>query len=145
MLLLVSCTTGSTRPLAKQVLAEFLDALYYEKYDEAALLYGGSYDIMIEHNPAIDPNAHAALLKNACTINGAACLEVKGITLESEVSDSEYIFKVEFMNEDGTLFVQGPCCGGSEVDSPSQSEFSFTVLKNIDGKFLVMNMPPYTP
>lgn len=131
--------------LALQALAAFLDHLHNGRYEEAAQLYGGTYEIMTDHNPSIDPSNHAALMKNACMINGVECLEVYTAGPDRKISASEYNFKVEFMNADGTLFVRGPCCGGNETDFPPQSTFIFTVIKDSEGKFLVMNMPPYMP
>jgi hypothetical protein len=56
----------------------------------------------------------------------------------------ELRFVVEFENEDGTLFVRGPCCGETEAEMPSQSRFPYAVQR-IDGEFQVMNLPVYVP
>jgi len=155
IVLLASCTTRTPEmpvteeyndeQLALQALVAFLDSLHNGRYEEAAQLYGGTYEILIDHNPSVDPSNQAALMKNACTINGAECLEVKSAGPDRTISTTEFSFKVDFMNADGTLFVRGPCCGGNETDTPSQSLFIFTVDKEVDGKFLVMDMPPYMP
>jgi hypothetical protein len=154
-LFVASCNVRQTEPpvdqagedanSAQQSLVGFLEDLQTGRYDEAAKLYGGNYEIMIDHNPNLDPNDHTGLLRNACTINGTACLELKSIALVGEESANAFNFKVEFMDEDGSLFVLGPCCGGNETDTPSQSVFTFTVIKNNDGNFVVMEMPPYVP
>ena len=128
-----------------QTLSTFLEDLSEGKFKEAAELYGGGYEIMIDHNPSLDPNNHAALLQNACMINGAQCLKVKNVVLDHKADVNEYIFLVEFFNEDGSLFVLGPCCGGNETDTPPRSSFTFTVVKDEEEKFLVMDMPPYLP
>lgn len=154
IMLLVSCTTVTKAPgttentdelLAQQTLVTFLDNLYKANYKAAAQSYGGIYDIMIEHNPDIDASDHAALLKNACTINGAQCLAVSKVDLDRKISKAEYTFKVQFLNSNGSVFVRGPCCGANETDSPSEYTFIFRVIKNTEGKFLVMDMPPYLP
>ena len=152
---LVACTAKSTSlpttetltddQFALHVLVDFLENLHTGKYDEAARLYGGTYEIMIDHNPSINPNEHSALLQNACTINGAQCLEVKSAGLDKKVSNTEFVFKVEFLNADGTPFVLGPCCGGNETDFPPQSVFYFSVVKVDKDKFIVMDMPPSAP
>jgi hypothetical protein len=131
--------------LALQALVAFLDSLHNGRYEEAAQLYGGTYEILIDHNPSVDPSNQAALMKNACTINGAECLEVKSAGPDRTISTTEFSFKVDFMNADGMLFVRGACCGGNETDTPPQSLFIFTVVQEGDGKFLVMDMPPYMP
>lgn len=130
---------------AQHVLVDFLQSLYEGKYEKAARLYGGTYEGMIDNNPGLDPNDHIALLKNACTINGVKCLPVKSVILDEKVSNAEFTFKVEFLNADGTLFVRGPCCGGSETDFPPESVFYFTVMKLDKDRFIVLDMPPYVP
>jgi len=137
--------TLNDEQLALHVLVDFLESLHDAKYDKAAQLYGGTYETMTDHNPSIDPNDHPALLRNACTINGAQCLQLKSAGLDKKVSDKEFVFKGEFLNTDGTLFVLGPCCGGSETDFPPQSVFYFTVVKSDENSFMVMDMPPYMP
>ena len=154
-LLFASCTSRTPEvpateeyndeQLALQALVAFLDSLHNGRYEEATQYYEGTYEIMIDHNPNVDPSNQAALMKNACTINGAQCLEVKSAGLDRTISPTEFSFKVEFINGDGTLFVRGPCCGGNETDSPPQSSFIFKVIKDIEGKFWVMELPPYTP
>ena len=154
LLILVSCTIATRSPgiaentdeqLAQQTLVAFLDNLYKANYNAAAQSYGGTYEIMIEHNPGIDTSDHAALLKNACKINGAQCLGVSKVDLDQKISETEYAFKVQFLNSNGSVFVRGPCCGANETDSPSEYTFIFRVIKNTEGKFLVMDMPPYLP
>jgi len=155
ILSLIGCAANSTSSptaikssddqRALQVLVAFLENLNAGKYDEAALVYGGTYETMKSWNPDIDPGDHSVLLRNACTINGVQCLQIKSLSLEKKVSDTEFVFKVEFLNGDGTLFVLGPCCGGNATDSPPQSVFHLTVMKVDDNKFAVMDMPPYAP
>ena len=129
--------------LALQAIVDFLDALHAGDYEKAASLYGGTYKTMIDQNPAISPNDPAALLRNACTINGAQCLQAKNIVLDEKESDSEFVYRVEFEKEDGSLFVQGPCCG--TTDTEERSNFLFGVSRNAEGKFVVMDMVPYVP
>jgi hypothetical protein len=120
------------------VLIDFLEGLHKGEYEKAAPLYRGTYETMIDHNPSMNPDDHVALLQTACTINGAQCLQVKSASLDRQVSSTEFIFKVEFLNADGTLFVLGPCCGGNETDFPPQSVFYLTVAKIDKDKYVVM-------
>jgi DNA-binding CsgD family transcriptional regulator len=143
----------SDEQLGLHTLVDFLTYLYEGDYEKAAQLYGGSYEIMLEHNPEMDPNDHAALLQNACTINGAQCLRIfsagptsAGPYESYELANQfEFTYQVEFADDDGTRFVLGPCCGANATDSPPQSIFYFTVVKVEPGRFLVMDMPPYAP
>lgn len=102
---------------------------------------------MVEHNPDIDPDDHTSLLRNACTINGANCLEVYTAGLDKAISKTEFVFKVDFVNSDGEIFSLGPCCGSNEPDFQFQIVFNFRVVKdeNAEHGFLVMDMPPYSP
>ena len=129
---------------ANQALMAFFEALHTGRYAEAAEFYGGSYEVPIDHNPGVDPNDRAALWEMACTINGAACLPVRRAVLVSQPAPDEYRFLVTF-DQDGEIFVLGPCCGASIEDQPPQTEFTYTVRRDASGKFVVMDLPVYTP
>ena len=131
--------------LAQEALVAFFADRRAGRYAQAAEAYAGTYEIMIDHNPSVDPDDQAALFRNACTINGAQCLEVRSATLMASTAAQEFRFEVEFQLEDGSVFMQGPCCGGSETDFPPVSTFTYTVSKGEDGRFRVMDMPVYTP
>ena len=131
--------------LAEEALVAFFADLHAGRYAQAAEAYGGTYETMIDHNPSLDPADHAALFRNACVINGARCLEVRSAELLPTVAAQEYRFEVEFQLEDDSVFVQGPCCGGSETDFPPISAFTYTVSKGEDGRFRILYMPLYMP
>jgi hypothetical protein len=136
---------GTSGYAAEQVLRDFIEDMHSGRYQEAVELYGGSYQALIENNTDVSPKDHAKLLENACRINGFQCLDILSAKLEKEISATEFSFRVEFQNEDGTLFVRGPCCGGNATDFPPESSFRFTVIKDKDGEFMVMDLPPYVP
>jgi hypothetical protein len=137
-------TLPSTVSEAYQVLIDFLTLLHTKNYADAAPLYGGEYEQLQVFNPEIDPNDKAALWTWVCDHQLLQCLEVRSAAFREMVGDS-YIFEVEFSNPDGSLFVLGPCCGANETEMPPVSQFEFTVTRNADGKFVVMNTPPYVP
>ena len=56
---------------AQQALISFFTYLHDGGYENAAALYGGTYSGLQDLNPGIAPDDHAALFKNACTVNGA--------------------------------------------------------------------------
>lgn len=136
---------GTDEYTAEQVLRDFLKDMHSGMYQEAVKLYGGSYQALIENNTNVSPTDYAKLLETACRINGYQCLDVRNAKLEKEISATEFSFRVEFLNEDGTLFVRGPCCGGNATDFPPESSFSFSVKKDKGGNFTVMDLPPYVP
>jgi len=129
--------------LARQALAAFLDDLRTGRYSSAVDSYGGSYETLVDANTDVDPQDWSALLENACTINGFQCLRPMSIAPQSSSPDA-YGFLVEFEEEDGALFTMGPCCGADET-TPPQSEFTFTVVPDGAGRFLVQQLPPYLP
>lgn len=131
--------------LAYTILLQFFDHLHTGRFQEAVTLYGGDYQLLIDQNPEIDPADHIALLKNACTFNGFQCLQIKLAGIDWKNSPNEYVFTVQFQNEDGTLFELGPCCGASETEQPPVSFFEIRVLKVAEGEFRVLDMPPYMP
>lgn len=130
---------------AQATLLEFLNNLHDGKYDEAARLYGGSYQPLIDQNPAVDPMNHETLWQSACTMNGMQCLQAIIMGMREEVPSEKYLFLVEFIEQDGTLYKLGPCCGADEPGSPPQSVFLFKVIRIEGGKFTVLDMPTYAP
>jgi hypothetical protein len=134
----------STMDEAQDVLLNFLTLLHTKKYPEAVRLYGGVYEQLQVFNPEIDSSDHVALWAWACDNQMLQCLEVRSVTFQQLVGDS-YVFQVEFSNPDGSLFVLGPCCGANETEMPPVSQFEFTVARNADHRYVVMNTPPYVP
>ena len=114
LIIMISCSSQqsqsqttnarSDEQLARTTLVTYLDSLKSGRYAEAAQHYSGPYEVMIEHNPGVHPDDHAALFRNACTLNGMQCLQIRSINLAEKESDSAYVFKVEFLKEDGTEF-----------------------------------------
>lgn len=130
---------------ARQTLVAYFDALNRADYEAVIELYGGSYQEMMDNNPTIAPDDRQALWENACTINGYRCdLVARTMEFKERIGD-EYSFIVEFNNPDGTLFILGPCCGGSATDFPPVSQFTYRVKKLSNGKFVVLDMPVYVP
>lgn len=150
-LMTASCASGSGRTagqgveLARQSLIQFFEYLNDGMYEEAAGLYGGTYEVMISHNEDVDPVDRIALWGRACTMNGAQCLRVRSATLQEQISPTEYVFLVEFEYDDGTLFVQGPCCGADETQQPPRSQFPYRVARQPRNDFVVLDMPIYLP
>jgi hypothetical protein len=131
---------------ALQSLVDFFEHLSAGRYEEAGHLYGGSYEVLSEYNPTLDPHDHAAMWQAACTSNGFQCLRVRSARLQEDGSaKAEYRFLVEFFTPDDQLFVRGPCCGASETEMPPESEFLFAVVRTEDGAYRVQDLPVYIP
>ena len=141
-------TPGSPTPndleRAREALTSYFSLLHAGRYSEAIQYYGGTYDILRDWNPDVDKDDYATLFKRGCTDNGLRCLRINAIVRQEEVPPTEFRFMVEFMNDDGTLFVRGPCCGATETEMPPESQFAFTVRK-VDNRFLAQELPVYVP
>ena len=129
---------------AQEVLITFFRLMNSKNYAAGLVLYGGSYETMQNWNPDIDPSDHITLWTKACEQNGLQCLLSRTVTFK-ELQGDTYVFQVEFSNPDGSLFVLGPCCGATETEMPPVSQFEYTVARDANGNFLVMDMPPYVP
>lgn len=130
---------------ARVALAKFFDLLNAGEYHAAAALYAGDYEVLRDNNPLVGPDGYAALLRNACEINGYQCLKLLRVVSEEQSSPAEFQFTVEFVNPDGSTFVRGQCCGAGETDMPSQSQFPYTVRTTCQSDYHVMDMPVYVP
>jgi len=129
---------------ARQALMAYLFLLHEQRYSEAINYYGGTYDILRNWNPTVAQDDYATLFKNGCTMNGLKCLSIRTIVCEEEVSPTEFRFTVEFTNDNGSLFVLGPCCGATETEMPPQTQFVYTV-KRVEDRFLIQDLPVYVP
>jgi hypothetical protein len=134
---------ASNLELARQTLLTFFTLLHDGRYAEAAPWYGGEYETMRDNNPDIPADNYAALWQAVCT-NQTPCLLVASIIEESQISGDEFMFIVEFVWRDGTLFKLGPCCGATEAEMPPVWQFPYTV-RLVDGQFKVMEGPVYVP
>jgi len=142
--LTIHTPTPSDLDRARKALITFFSLLHDQRYSEAVSYYGGTYEILRYWNPLVAENDYAALLKNGCTVNGLMCLRVRTIVSEEQVSPIEFKFVVEFMDDDGTLFVFGPCCGATVTEMPPKWQFVYTV-KKVGDRFLVQGLPIYVP
>jgi len=130
---------------AENALGVFYDHLSQGQYQEAAELYGGSYEILEIYNPDLDPADYPALWERACTINGFQCLEVGELLEVEEIGPGSYYLTVTFQTADGETFQRGPCCGAGASDEPPHTEFTFLVARNENGQYRVLDLPLYTP
>jgi heat shock protein HslJ len=144
----LTSTQASPEPPAEQAAQEalirYFSLLSDGQYSQAVELYGGDYDTLTVWNPEIDPSDHAGLWERGCTMNGLQCLAVHQILATERIDEDSYRFTVQFEKPDGSLFVRGPCCGATEQEMPSQSDFVFTVVRQGEG-FAVQELPVYVP
>jgi len=134
---------AAAQAAAEQALTDYLAALAAEDYAGAAALYGGSYELLIDNNPALDPDDHADLFTHACTINGHICdLSVRNVVTVAGLGVGRYRFMVELQNPQGALFEFVQCCMSASDGTPPRTRFAFLV-ELVDGRYLVMTLPIY--
>jgi hypothetical protein len=134
-----SSTAANDSEQARTSLIRYFSALHGKHYDEAARLYGGSYQLLTSYNPAVAPDNHSKLFEHACTANGFQCLEIEEIVQVEEVSPTEFKFTVEFKQADGALFRMTDPQTGQPI-----TQWPYTV-KKVHDAFLVQELPVYTP
>jgi hypothetical protein len=128
---------------AAEALARYFAALYEGRFADGAALYAGSYEVLQDMNPDVEPDAHAALFERYCTQNGGACLPMGAIVARGVSPDGAALFTIQLVADDGSVFGQGPCCGEPDT-ADRRTEFAFTV-REMDGVFRVVELPPYVP
>ncbi len=129
---------------ARVTLTAYLDALNQGAYERAAEDFGGDPDLLAAYNPDRDQKDITKLLEAACELNGFQCLPLRSILKEEALSDTEFLFTVQFVNENGEIFEIGACCGEDPENVVPVSEFDFLVeLQGED--YRVVSLPPYIP
>jgi hypothetical protein len=133
---------------AQQTLIDFFSLLSNGEYAEAVERFADDPDTEFyaaaqQNNAGIDPNDHAVLMEATCTFQ-LQCLEILNVVSGEQISETEFVFVVEFANPDGTLFVLGPCCGANETEMPPLAQFEYRVEK-VSSEFFVNGSPVYVP
>ena len=156
-LLLTACASGPTAApttptaevavdvaRAEETLTTFFSMLHEGQYEEASTYYGGPYEDLTGFlDPSISLDEHEKIWESVCA-GLLKCLPVRNVVSAEQSGPDEFVFVVEFSNEDGTLFELGPCCGATEEEMPTRSQFTYTVVKMGD-QFTVLNPPVYVP
>lgn len=154
LLLLASCFAWAPeRPAeppddtaqAETVARAFFEALHGGDYEKAVELYGGSYDVLTSMNPDLDPADSPALFAQGCQFNGFTCLRLGEVLSAERTGEGEYTLTVQFLRNDGEVFILGPCCGANETEMPPMSEFPIRVIEDETGEYKVLDLPPYVP
>jgi hypothetical protein len=129
---------------AQDTLVSFFSLLAYHAYSQVSGLYGGGYDSLLSMNPDLTADDPGLIWQRACEVNGFQCLEIKQVLSAETVGVDEYHFIVQFMNQDGSLFVLNPDGGADATSVSPQSEFEY-IVKRDEGRFTVRTLPVYMP
>lgn len=130
---------------AEATLYAFHDLLNAGDYEQAVSLFGGSYEMLEDYNPNIEPLDKVGLLEAGCQFNGLVCLQVFNAGFVRVIDQHEFVYEVTFKNADETPFEMGPCCGEDEDDMALQSIFVVHVVCDVSNSCQVMDLPPYVP
>jgi hypothetical protein len=136
--------THRERARAEAAMLEFYALLHEGRYDEAASLYGGSYEILRGYNPDLDPEDRSGLLRSACTLNGFYCAPVRRVLEAVPRADGAFEFTVEFEGEDGPFTLRA-CCDSSAEDLTGETQFQVGVLPSGGGEYRIESLPIYVP
>jgi hypothetical protein len=129
---------------ARDALLSFFALLHEQRYAEAAVLYGGDYDVLRGWNPELPPDDTVALWAAGCGRNGLECMRVAEVVDQERPAPGEYRLTLRFIARDGSPFVRGPCCGETEATMPSVRDFPFRVHRQGD-RYRVQDLPIYVP
>lgn len=133
---------------AQQVLIQFFQYLHEEKYEDAVALFDpqdglpDSWEAFEQYSPNTEKSDKAGLLKAYCNLV-ETCLPIQ-VKSSGDIGTDIYQFTVQFIQDNGGVYVQGPCCGETEENMPSSDSFAYNV-KKIDGTFKVTTSPLYQP
>jgi hypothetical protein len=128
---------------ARNLLVRYFKLLHDGYYDEAVKLYADDYETLAMWNPDVPANHYGQLFAAACEAQ-LRCLEVRRVVRAKAVLPSKFDFVVEFSNENGTLFKLGPCCGATEKEMPTVTQFAYSVEQRA-GEMRVHGLPVYVP
>ena len=140
---LPSCERHSDSNDAQKILLDYLTFLNQGRYEQAAELYGGAYDILTDWNPDLESDKPAALLERGCTINGLQCQPVASIMARPDSAPGKFRFDVVFSDTDDSR-VELSSQDAESAEAGSGTSFPFTVVAT-DSGFKVMELPVYVP
>jgi hypothetical protein len=136
----LSASIENTIEEAGHTLIAFFNFLHEHDYKNASELFGTSLNWLIMWNPNIDPSDHSMLLQASCEVNGFDCLQIKRIVESAQISNMEFLFTVEFLDNSGNTYrFRGPVA--TNASPPSQ--FQFRVIRDCDGSYFVVTYPVY--
>ncbi|MBU1118883.1 hypothetical protein KKH43_03310 [Patescibacteria group bacterium] len=130
---------------ARDALVNFFNQAHEGYYEEAWERFDPDkkdYELMESMSAPEERSDKVRVLQNFCE-KLETCLEVR-IVNSRKVSSDEYIFDIQFINDDGSIYVLGPCCAETEETMPSEDQFAYQVKKK-DGQFKVISTPLYHP
>lgn len=130
---------------AEEALLSVFAYLNDQNYDSASQLLeleDETWEWLASFSLEEERSDKAKVLETYCEATGT-CLKARIIETADEGA-GVYNSVVQFENNDGSVFILGPCCGATEEEMPPQDKFSFKTIK-INGTYKVATPPLYVP
>jgi hypothetical protein len=128
---------------ARQAMLTFFTALADGRYEDAAALYGGSYEEAIAQDPGISADQPTQAWMSICT--SEFCLPVSDILDSRALAADEFEFLVGFAGQNGFRFDYSICCGYFSP-TPLVSFFVYSVkVERVEDQWKVMGGPAPLP
>ena len=136
-------TPATDEDAARQAMLSFYHALVEWRFDDAAILFGGSYDEYKAMDESISADQPGMAWQNICQME--FCLEVSDILDARQVAPDKYEFLLGFVTANGNRFDYSICCGYFEP-VPTETWFVYSVtVERVNGQWLVMGGPRPLP
>lgn len=124
---------------AREAMLSFFAALAEWRFDDAAALFGGSYDSYTAMDSSISSDQPGMAWQNICQME--FCLPVSDILETRQVASDEFEFLVGFVTDNGIRFDYSICCGNFQP-TPVISWFVYSVkVQKVNGNWMVMDGP----
>jgi hypothetical protein len=123
-------------------LFQLLENQEYEEASQFIVLSDEDKNMLISWNEDISSPTIPLLLKRYCEQNGGICLSVNIVSSTTSTSTAEVV--IQFIQQDGTVFVFESCCGADEKDTLTIDTFTYQ-LQYIQDGWRVTSLPPYRP
>ena len=117
-------TPATDEDAARQAMLSFFHALVEWRFDDAAILFGGSYDEYKALDETISADQPGMAWQNICQME--FCLEVADILDARQVAPDKYEFLLGFVTANGIRFDYSICCGYF-APVPSETWFVYSV------------------
>ncbi|MGE5893017.1 MAG: ankyrin repeat domain-containing protein [bacterium] len=138
----------------KDALVNFFNYLHDGQYDKAVLLFEPWKEGTGMHESSWE-GISSSLLPEDRNEKGKALglgiqyrsigVRVRARVLDVRKADTDlYRLRIQFVQEDGSIYAYGPCCGESEETTPPLKEFIYFV-ERIDGVYKVRTPPLFRP
>jgi len=131
--------------MAINTLNQFFGYLHSKQYDQAMKIFSPSdrnWEMIESMSLENEKKSPSQIMKKYCD-SVRTCFRSEVLEVE-EVEKNKYMLTVRFIQDDGEIFVLGPCCAATVEDMPPTKRFKYFVNK-VNGQFKVITIPQFIP